>query len=368
MKQFETIYSTDAKGTTREWTIQVSTTETHSTITTRYGIKGGKLIEKNEIISSGKNLGKSNQTTHYAQALAEAESKYTKKRDLEYKNSNVKEFSVMLAKNYDDHKKNIKFPCFSQPKLDGYRAIYDKSDGTLVSRKNKPFPILEKHTGLMNELKQLPDFVYDGELYVHHNPDVPFETLGILRKKKISEKDIDTLCKIEYHIYDIINGDQCKARQEVLQKIKKYRFVKIVPTRICNSEQEITQCHSEFLSQHYEGTMVRNMSSKYIGFRSSDLLKYKDFQDDEFTIIGFECELYDDIPLVIWKISISDSIVCDVRPKGTVQEREYLYKNADSFIGKRIWIKYFGYTEKGSLRFPSTQRNTYTSYIRDIIE
>ena len=42
-------------------------------------------------------------------------------------------------------------------------------------------------------------------------------------------------------------------------------------------------------------------------------------------------------------------------------------ENFDQFKGRNLWTKFFEFTNDGSLRFPSTMRNTYTEYIRDEI-
>jgi hypothetical protein len=115
--------------------------------------------------------------------------------------------------------------------------------------------------------------------------------------------------------------------------------------------------------------MVRSKVGKYKEkYRSYDLLKYKDFMDEEFEITGFTFEsdhLNPEDKLVIWIIKVDDGIECNVRPKGNKEDKRYLYEHASEFIGKKLWVKFFDYTGDGSLRFPTTNRESYLDYIRD---
>lgn len=78
---FEPLYGKDIKGKTKTWKLKVERYDNYSVIVTLYGYN--RLIETRRQINSGKNLNKSNMTTHYSQAISEAKSKWNKKRDIE---------------------------------------------------------------------------------------------------------------------------------------------------------------------------------------------------------------------------------------------------------------------------------------------
>lgn len=220
----------------------------------------------------------------------------------------------------------------------------------------------------------------------------------MLRKtKELTENERINLLKIDYHIYDLI--DTNLTFEDRNKKIKdllcpdKYEKLIYVSTFLVKNEEEIKNYHTKFLEEGYEGTMIRNKDSLYkMKYRSSDLLKYKDFQDDEFKIIDFTLEKDTsgkDENLIVWIVAVpvdGDKLDTDldiikennklfikakVTPKGTKQERKELYKkcidNFEQFKGRNLWVKYFEKTKRGSLRFPTTLRNTYTEYIRDCI-
>ena len=133
-------------------------------------------------------------------------------------------------------------------------------------------------------------------------------------------------------------------------------------------EKVILSSQNPFVNDNYEGSIIRNGGSLYESKRSFNLLKYKDFDDDEFEITGYTTEKDNDIDLVIWICKTHDNKYFNVLPQGSKEERRELHKNAKDYINKKLWLKFFSYTEGGVPRFPTTNRNTYTEYIRDVVE
>ena len=417
-KVFPTLYDKDSFGNIKTWDIKAVNFGDYSEIVTLYG--RNKKVEKRVKITAGKNEGKSNATDHYTQAIAEAQSKYTKKQSQGYfkldENENKKEKKAkykvedfqdpeieslkleskinnkfkkielaengvkfpMLAKDYHKEKSKVIFPAFVQRKFDGFRAIYNTTTKNITSRTGKTtFDIIKESQILYKELSKLdPGLILDGEFYIH---DGEFEALGILRKKtnKVTDEILLKLSKIEYHIYDIIDSKLTfKERNKVVKKLLNgKKMMKYVETYSVENENEIKEYHGKFISENYEGTIVRNSGGLYKdNSRSSDLLKYKDFIDSEFKIVDFSKENNTTGKggnLIIWVVQIKKGVECKIRPMGTVEERQELYKrcvnNFKEFKNRNLWVKYFEKTTDGNLRFPTTMRNTYTEYIRDEI-
>lgn len=381
--KLEKLFGESKNKKTKEWEIWVERFQDYSEIVTSYGYEN-KVVQKRRI-DKGKNIGKSNATSHFEQAVSEAKSKWNKKHDTEQyrtKASSKEESSVsrvepklpMLAQDFGKHKNKVIYPCFVQPKLDGYRMIYDSSHKTITTRQGKDFDIVKKSGQLYDELCSLPkEFILDGELYVK---GVSFESLGVLRKKTISDLDKDKLNRIEYHVYDLFSSDPFVIRTQILEHLiasGNFTKIKFVPTTLVKSEDEIKHKHVEFVTEGFEGTMVRNGSGKYLEKnRSYDLLKFKDFMDAEFPIVGYTFEKDtggDDKNCIVWIVQVSDEITCKVRPKGDKAQRQRLYEECENdfskYKGRNLWTKFFDYTEDGSLRFPSTKTEDVSSYIRD---
>lgn len=381
------LFGKSKDGKTKEWEIRVELFVNYSEIVTLHGYTN--KIESRRKIDKGKNINKSNATTHYTQAKLEAQSKWNKKHDVEKYSvgfeKSITETEVventspklpMLAQDFNKHKSKVKYPCFVQPKLDGYRMIYDSSIKSMTTRQGHAFDAIKDSGKLFSDLSSISKgLILDGELYVHGHS---FESLGVLRKTKRTEKDKEKLAQLEYHVYDMISQDSFEDRFAVLQKLfgeSRYEKIKLVPTFQIKDEKEITDFHQKFNSEGYEGTMVRNAKSKYLEKnRSYDLLKYKDFMDAEFPIIGFTFEkdvTGEDKNCIVWIVEVKPDIQCKVRPRGERQQRQKLLEecltNFDKYKGCKLWTKFFEYTTDGSLRFPTTKTEDVDTYIRDVI-
>lgn len=393
-KTFPILYGVDKNKKIKQWNIKVTKYDNYSELIYSYGYNTGKKVECRQTISKGKNIGKKNETTHFEQAILEAQSKWDKKQDIDKYQidiiesndtdvKNIKSNTIgsevthtllpMLAQDYKKHMKKITFPCFIQPKLDGYRMIYNSVSKTVTTRTGKDFKILYE-TELYKELIKIP-YSLDGELYVHDKTFV-FENYGILRKtKNLTKNDHELLNRIEYHVYDIPDEKlSYNERKQILESLNFISKIKLVNTIKCDEKKEIDNHHEIFVKDGYEGSIVRNSNALYkCKYRSYDLLKYKDFDDGEYKIIGFTSEKDTSVNketnglLVVWICNTTDNKKFNVRPKGTEEERKELYKNADTYINQMLWVKYFGLTENGIPRFPTTVRDTFTEYIRNTI-
>jgi ATP-dependent DNA ligase len=392
VKTFETLFAKDKNGKVKQWMIHVEEFNEFSRIVYSYGYINGKQIEYKLDINKGKNIGKKNETTHFEQACSDARSRWEKKQNIdkyvelltdkeeyeiekEVKDEEEKKEEIpspMLAQDFNKHSQKIKYPCYIQPKLDGYRCVY--SNGKMYSRNGKEYAIMygskvHKELLFLEEQfkKEGKTIVLDGELYVHN--DLKFEQYGVLRKIKMSAKDEDVINSMEYHVYDVINGESFGQR---LQKIKKLfknnqqlKFVKKVDTLICNTNEDVNKYNEFFLEENYEGSMIRNSDGLYKQkYRSYDLQKYKKFDDAEFVIVDYTLENdvlgKNDSP-VVWICETKDNKPFNVPSKGTREERTKLFKNGRKYIGKMLSVQYFGLTSDGVPRFPKSLREGESS-------
>ena len=369
---FPKLYALDKNGKVKEWTIFVENKGDYSVINYSYGYTDGKKTEYKLEVKEGKNKGKKNETTHYKQALSDAKSRWDKKKTIDKynetifqekdeNNNNVVVESIpspMLAQDYNKHKKKVSFPCYIQPKLDGYRMIYYKNK--MWSRNGKEYTILQD-TPLHKELQYFEDIVLDGELYVHNK--LNFEQYGVLRKQKITSEDLEILKNMEYHVYDIINSDSYDKRNKILAALiqeQTFKNIKLVDTYSCNDENDINKYADEFIKNGYEGSMIRNKKGEYkLKYRSYDLLKNKTSDDDEFEIVDFTYEndvLGKNDKVIVWICKTKDGKIFHVPSKGTREERNSLYQRGNNFVGKMLSVQYFGLTNDNVPRFPKSLR------------
>jgi DNA ligase-1 len=193
---------------------------------------------------------------------------------------------------------------------------------------------------LQNIFDQYPDIILDGELYTF---DLSFEELsGLLRKKTCDEKIVN----IHYHIFDIIDTEKSFEERflflqnNVFSK-KSYLYLDLVETKYIDNENDFKTSFETYLQQGYEGMMIRDIKGVYQkNKRSSYLQKYKLFQDDEFEFVDFTQGESKEKGCVIWMCKTKDDIPFHVRPRGSMEYRQELYKNGHDYIGKMLTVMY----------------------------
>lgn len=356
METFEkTLYNLDSKGNRRMWQIKVEDLGQCSKITNTYGILDKKLITNEKKILKGKNSGRKNQTSHYEQALVEANTKINKKMDEGY-SSDIEKTSdnilPMLCLDYFKFEKHLEDTFYLQPKLDGIRAVFHK--GSLYTRKGKKLKVVEQL--FQEDFRHFKDFSLDGELYSYN---VDFQRLtGLLRTEKVSPEDLEEIKEnVFYVVYDtIIEGSSFKERFEVLQEkfqSSQLKFLKLVEN-FETSKKEIDYYYKTLVEeQKYEGLIIRNPSSFYEkNKRSKGLLKYKKFIDSEYNIVDYKSGEGIEDGLIVFVCKTEEGKMFSVRPKGTHQQRKQDFLEGEKFLGKKLTVKYFELTNDGIPRFP----------------
>ena len=377
-KNYPELFGNAKTGKTKKWIISVKQLPNGTAeIITQNGYIDGKLALSTRVIESGKNIGKSNETTPFQQACNEAERKYQDKIEKEGYATTLESVETpvypMLANKFDfsSKKKNdIIFPCFVQPKLDGLRCMSNLNNGEIImrSRVGKEFKQMEH---LITQLKKLfkiadeigyPNLYVDGELY---SDELPFEEIsGYIRVEKTNPENER---KIQYHIYDVyINPTMdYQERKEIIDVIfskGKFPHLKKVETIICSSKNDIKTLHNNFVERGYEGIMLRNKKGPYLlKNRSNDLQKYKEFEDAEFEIIGFKEANGEDRGTIIWECLYTkpdgNKEIFAVRPRGNRDRRREWFLQAQEnfdilFKGKPLTVRYQELGPEGCPRFP----------------
>jgi hypothetical protein len=359
-----TFYAHSSKKDVKVWKGSVTDKGDYSVIQYEFGLEYGKKQIQTKNITTGKNIGKRNETTPFEQAVKDVESKMNKKMDSGYgeDRDNIETpILPMLALSFEKRKHNIKYPCYVQPKIDGVRMTCRMVDGKIemFTRKGKPFTIMthieEDLIKLFNDFPISKTFYLDGELY---SDTLTFQELaGVVRR---SSNDEETLKQIHFIVFDCFNTDYqmwtFEDRRMFLWSNKDKHWsnsVRDISTMLCKTEEEVFRIHSIYTSQGHEGTIIRNFNGEYkLNHRSSDLQKYKTFLDDEYEIIGFKEGTGTDDGCVIWECKTKDEQVFSVRPRGSVAERQGYYQNGDEWIGSQLTVRYQELTDDGIPRFP----------------
>lgn len=308
------------------------------------GINGN--INKNvpTLVISGKNIGRANATNVFTQALRDSLGMYNKKtrkvvtvkelkantqNNIAQTNTDMVNINIrnglenqdiqcmvpemlppMLAQVMKDlttqPKCDAEHPLFVQPKYNGVRAVTTIEcklvDGAKVyrvimySRGKKEYggfgyikaELLDILKYYWNELTQL---YFDGEIYSH---GVALQDIsGDARRE-------DTAARHNYMIYDCFDAARpnwlYSERKKFLDGIfavnnEKLKYCVPVPTYEVTNPANIDTHYREFLSQDFEGAMVRVNSAykySYNAYHSKELLKMKPSYDAELVITGWE--------------------------------------------------------------------------------
>lgn len=338
---FDPLYSGN-----RVWYLRVTP---EGVIERKYGALGGNLITSIKRITSGKNIGKKNETSPFEQACIEAKALFKKQLESGYSTEQhgVHTNGVpkpMLAHRYDTQGHKITFPAMVQPKLDGVRMLLGP-DGTCLSRTGKIFaPDVLGH--IAKELK-LSDRWLDGELY---SDELTFEEIVSACRKQSGERNLN----IQYHVYDIVEPNKPFYERSVeLQTLTQgLRYTRFVKTLNVENRDEVLHHHDKFVNDGYEGIIIRNKKSKYETKRSYNLQKLKNFQDDEFVIVDIREATGNDSGTAIVQCKNNQEDTFWVRPRGTREYRAEILKQKDLFQGQLLTVRYQNLTDKGIPRFP----------------
>jgi DNA ligase-1 len=343
------LYHKAKGGDLRQWRVW----HEKDTIYTEYGQVGGKLQTSSKKAVS-KNVGRSNETTPESQAQAEAESLWrfkVKRKYSETKEDAQEELRLpMLAHKYEDKKKKVEFPAWVQPKLDGVRCLAEWSGNKilLTSRSGLPWnmPTVEEQLA-----KWLPkDMVLDGELYRH---GMTCQQVTSLVKKWQPGSE-----KIIYNVYDVpvLDGEDglTYADRLMMHSVKTSINVELVPGYNVKSHDEMILRYGEFMQEGYEGAILRLYHGRYLwGYRSSELLKVKEFQDAEFKVIGAKEGRGKMEGGIIWICqNDTNDETFDCTMKVTMDERRRMFAQNKKFIGKKLTVRFFDRTDDGVPRFP----------------
>jgi DNA ligase-1 len=370
---FPILYTYNAKGEIYTWKISVFQDKNTPSyiVSTEHGLKEGKKVIHEKIIPKGK--GKK---TIEEQAISEAASKFRNKKEKEGYVESLKDINIpiirpMLAekfdlKQYDGKYKGFKisYPFYMQPKYDGIRALcyYEKSKNKirLETRNGKDIlhmDHIEKsllklyESGILKE-----NIILDGELYSH---TLLFEIFsGLWRLKEANEEQRENIKEIIFCPYDFIDLNNLQIiyqdRFAFLKNKKLYdNNVEYVNTYLVNNEEEVMDKYIQFMSDKFEGAIIRDPNGPYeINKRSKYLQKMKNMIDEEFTIIGFHDGIGIDKGAVIWDCITKDGKEFSATPSWPKEYRKKIFKEADKYIGKKITVKFQEYTEDGKPRFP----------------
>ena len=290
----------------------------------------------------------------------------------------IKTYNVALADKFDPKKHILDNNWVIERKLDGVRCNVINKDGIIkcYSRQGKEITTLGN---LIKELEgRLPNnTVLDGEVcLVDKNGLESFQ--GIIKEIKRKNHTIENplLLAFDYLTLEAFESKKGTLKYtDRMEMLKEWYSLQNWDTQnkvakhisIVNYERyspEVLQRWNEMVKKYnWEGLMFRK-DVGYEGKRTSSLLKYKMFMDEEFKVLGVEeGDAQEVINGVAHKIKCVGSLIIEYKGckvnVGTglsLEQRKRWYQHPEEIIGKQITVKFFEPTQaqdgRWSLRFP----------------
>ena len=363
-----TLYGKATTGKKKLWTIRVFKDRVRAsevgepgndfidiaTIEMGRGYEDGKTHYEFRILTEGKNIGKSNETSTFEQAILEAESRIKRKLDQNYRPTKEElddlPIGPMLAHDFTKRGHSLEYPCFVQPKLNGVRCLVHRVSENKIefySRMGKEFTTLDHLVPALLPVLNTGE-VWDGEIYKHG--------WNFQRIVSAVKKFNDDTPELELHVYDMVSEiSPYDARfahiEEQIQKIPVHGNVKFVDVKVCKDVEHVDKWHTAYVKKGYEGLILRNEAGVYKpGQRSADLQKYKHFMDAEYEITDHKADSNRE---VVFTCKTKDGNVFSVKPRGTREERRSLAaQSKGSFNNKLLTVRYQELSNDGVPIFP----------------
>ena len=273
----------------------------------------------------------------------------------------MKTIKPMLAHKYNPDKAD--YPAYIQPKLDGVRCVFTK-DGA-YSRTGKEFKNVDH---IKKDLKvvfnRYPNIILDGELYNHGLKDDFEKIISLVRKTKPTQEHRDEAEQlVQYHMYDIASYPHAtyEWRMHFINTltdsavVRTSKCLRIIKTEVALDYDNAIHKHEKYLKQGYEGSIYRSMTGQYKNTRSWDLMKFKDFEDSEATIVGYEAgkgKRQGTIGKFIMQDDEGVEFGCPPGKGYDYKDLAGMLDNIHDYIGQRATFTYFQRTQAGSYRHP----------------
>jgi len=274
------------------------------------------------------------------------------------------EIKPMLAHKYNPDK--FQYPGYIQPKLDGVRCVFTK-DGAF-SRTGKQFMnVSHLEYDLHPIFARYPNLMLDGELYNHDLKDDFEKIISLVRKTKPTDKHRGEAADlVQYHIYDLYTDHNTAFIFKTYSERRNFivdlamswldkTSLQVIDTYAVIDEDHAREWHQDFLKDGYEGSILRDPASHYKNTRSYGLMKFKDFDDAEATIIGYEMgkgKRHGTLGKFIMQDDAGVQFGCPPGKGYDYKDLADMADNISDYIGQRATFTYFQRTKAGSYRHP----------------
>jgi ATP-dependent DNA ligase len=374
---------------------------------TAYGAGSLKTVSTHTTLTTGKNIGRANETSPITQAMAECGSAWSLKikkgftiapandarpaspaGESTQEQLNTHGMRGMLQMFQDKklfpmalqpwkHHGKIQFPAIVQPKLDGVRCVARLGSDGSVRLESRGGVGLEGFHTITSTLAHLYDQLLspttriDGELYIH-GVDLQ-EISGIARRSEAHVAQTDTLGKEDliFHMFDVFdpmadatNSPQSTTdRMTVLASINTWvqnssgtHSLQVVDSHIVQTMEDSDELFNSLTEAGYEGIVYKNANARYEWSesrekRSMNFIKRKTMLTDEFTIVDFTSGKGKHANCVVFILQTQQGNTFNMVTLGSTAQREELLRECrvdfSKFKNKLATVKYDALSSEG---------------------
>ena len=268
----------------------------------------------------------------------------------------VPTFEVQLAQKFEDKRIVGRGTVAVEPKLDGIRcfAVVRNGAATLFARSGKQITNFDSTIG--TELVTLGDGCYDGEIMG--------KDFTALMQQAYRKDDVD-IQDTYLALFDFLPLDEWDSKETILSCSARYsaltarvkndvKWIRVVPRHtVPASYDRIKDLHDKFVSEGYEGAMVKNIDAPYLFGRGYEVMKLKAFYDADLNIEGFVEGTGKHEGKLGSVLVTYEGVQVQVGSGFNDALREQIWSDQESFLGRVIEVRYQEVTENGALRFPT---------------
>ncbi|WGH15600.1 putative DNA ligase [Pseudomonas phage PA_LZ03] len=271
----------------------------------------------------------------------------------------------------------VAYPILASRKIDGLRCVVREHQALTYSL--KPFP--NAHTSRLLGDPRLEGF--DGELttVAPNHPDCYRLSNSALMSRKGEPE-------VTFHLFDLWDAPHLGYQQrleELQERVERYHQaggearLEVLQSAVLGGPEELEQYEAQALLEGFEGVMVRRLDGGYKWGRSTvregHLLKVKRFLDDEARVIGYKELLSNQNEAVVNELGLLErsthkegkvpmgvlgalevewnGVTFEIGSGFKAHERQLLWEQRETLIGRLVKFKYFPVGIKEAPRFPT---------------
>jgi DNA ligase-1 len=282
----------------------------------------------------------------------------------------IPQFSVSLARDYEEKLVDWNDTWLASRKLDGLRCICKINSAGEAVFYTKNGHVIHTLNKLAFNVRQsyVTNLVFDGEICIMRGDLEDFKAISSEYKKKNH-----TIASPRFAVIDVLTHEEFDSGTSTVKLSARLAGItdeqlpdgfKMLKQRVCKSDGEIMVALKQADELGHEGLILRK-DCEYKGKRSNDMLKLKMFHEKEYRVIG----------TVFGKMRFIENgkdveretlTAVEILHKGSAvfvgsgfskDEREMYYSCPEEIIGNEITVKYkqesVDSNGKVSLQFPT---------------